>query len=195
MSRQKRKGFTLSELVVVLAVSAIILLIVFSLIATLQKHSQFRAASVQTRDELSAAQLAIERAFSTLDSAEYPAPDVSDKTDVKPDVPESGQYLVQWKDGNLVAAIYLRFNPELMKYEIVYQNEQGETEVKFRSEHITELKFSKSVSTVTTATGTKTEPEPENENFVLCTITYYTTTDTTPRHYTFTLWKHSGNAA
>lgn len=199
MARQKRKGFTLSELVVVLAVSVIILLIVFSLIATLQKHSQFRAASVQVRDELNSAQLAVERAFSALDSADYPAPETNANSGgivTNPVLAEGEQILVQWDTSgkNIIAAIYLRFNPVSMKYEIVYQKANGEIEVIFRSERITGLNFSKCVHESVDNNG-KTTETPVNENFVLCTITYHTTTDTTARHYTFTLWKHSENAA
>lgn len=197
MARQKRKGFTLSELVVVLAVSVIILLIVFSLIATLQKHSQFRAASVQVRDELNSAQLALERAFSTLDSAAYPAPETNGNSGgivTNPALAEGEQILVQQDtSGKFAAAIYLRFNPEQMNYEIVYQKADGGIEVIFRSERITGLSFAKCVHESVDSNNNPTET-PVNENFVLCTITYHTTTDTTDRHYTFTLWKHSENA-
>lgn len=202
MFRQKHKGFTLSELVVVLAVSTIILLIVFSLIATMQKHSQVRAASAQLNEELKAAQSAIETVFYQYDSSLYPAPTVEELDGqihwVAPDIFSStlvpapygnvcAQYTANKGKETPVSQIYLQFNPETLKYEIIHKEDGKDARVLFSSERITGLSFAQ-------CTPTGTFAEKPNPSLVLCTITYYTTTDSPERTYRFVLEKHSENA-
>lgn len=202
MFRQKRKGFTLSELVVVLAVSTIILLIVFSLIATMQKHSQVRAASARLNEELKAAQSAIETVFYQYDRSLYPAPTVEELDGqihwITPNIfssqlvsaPYGGvcaQYTANRGKETPVSQIYLQFNPETLKYEILHKEEGKDARVLFASERITGLNFAK--CNLTGVLG-----EEQNPNLVLCIITYYTTTDSPERTYRFVLEKHSENA-
>lgn len=206
MLRRKQKGFTFTELTVVLAVSSIIILIVVTLIATMQKHSQFRAADALLDDELGGLQRAVENVFNsgTYDSSANPAPKIADLSAEEP-----GNLSIKTRNALALGTngdrLFLRYDDESGKYQLVLRctdrNAVNE-KVLFTSERIFSVEFSQASapkaagenkspggSTETTAQPT----EIQNENFVLCTVKYYITTDT-ERTYRFWLEKHSGNA-
>lgn len=205
MLRRKQKGFTFTELTVVLAVSSIIILIVVTLIATMQKHSQFRAADALLDDELGGLQRAVENVFNsdTYDSSANPAPKIADLSAEEP-----GNLSIKTRNALALKnedRLFLRYDDESGKYQLVlrYTENSATTEkVLFTSERIFSVDFSQASkpkkdgennspggSTETTAQPT----EIQNKNFVLCTVKYYITTDT-ERTYRFWLEKHSGNA-
>lgn len=205
MLRRKQKGFTFTELTVVLAVSSIIILIVVTLIATMQKHSQFRAADALLDDELGGLQRAVENVFNsgTYDSSANPAPKIADLSAEEP-----GNFSIKTKNALALKdgdRLFLRYDDESGKYQLVLRYTEGGTvneKVLFTSERIFSVEFSQASepkpdgennspggNTETTAQPT----EIQNENFVLCTVKYYITTDT-ERTYRFWLEKHSGNA-
>lgn len=205
MLRRKQKGFTFTELTVVLAVSSIIILIVVTLIATMQKHSQFRAADALLDDELGGLQRAVENVFNsgTYDSSDNPAPKIADLSAEEP-----GNLSIKTRNALALKnedRLFLRYDDESGKYQLVLrctENSATIEKVLFTSERIFSVEFSQASapkaagenkspggSTETTAQPTQIQ----NENFVLCTVKYYITTDT-ERTYRFWLEKHSGNA-
>ena len=205
MLRRKQKGFTFTELTVVLAVSSIIILIVVTLIATMQKHSQFRAADALLDDELSGLQRAVENVFNggTYDSSANPAPRIADLS-----AEELGNLSIKTKNALALKdedRLFLRYDDESGKYQLVLRYTDSGTvieEVLFTSERIFSVEFSQESAPKAAgesnspggSTGTTAQPtEIQNENFVLCTVKYYITTDT-ERTYRFWLEKHSGNA-
>lgn len=205
MLRRKQKGFTFTELTVVLAVSSIIILIVVTLIATMQKHSQFRAADALLDDELGGLQRAVENVFnsSTYDSSDNPAPKIADLSAEEPgNLSIKTRNALALKDED---RLFLRYNDENRKYELILRcTKNGATieEVLFTSERIFSVEFSQASEPKTDgennspggSTETTAQPtEIRNKNFVLCTVKYYITTDT-ERTYRFWLEKHSGNA-
>lgn len=206
MLRRKQKGFTFTELTVVLAVSSIIILIVVTLIATMQKHSQFRAADALLDDELGGLQRAVENVFNsgTYDSSTNPAPRIADLSAEEP-----GNFSIKTRNALALGTengdrLFLRYDDESGKYQLILRCTEGgavSEKVLFTSERIFSVEFSQASapkaagennspgsSTETTAQPT----EIQNENFVLCTVKYYITTDT-ERTYRFWLEKHSGN--
>lgn len=207
MLRRKQKGFTFTELTVVLAVSSIIILIVVTLIATMQKHSQFRAADALLDDELGGLQRAVENVFNsgTYDSSANPAPKIVDLSAEEPgNLSIKTRNALALKNGD---RLFLRYDDESGKYQLVlrYTDSNAITEkVLFTSERIFSVEFSQASAPKKTdgennppaggSTETTAQPtEIQNENFVLCTVKYYITTDT-ERTYRFWLEKHSGNS-
>lgn len=207
MLRRKQKGFTLTELTVVLAVSSIIILIVVTLIATMQKHSQFRAADALLDDELGGLQRAVENVFNsgTYDSSANPAPKIADLS-----AEELGNLSIKTKNALALGTengdrLFLRYDDESGKYQLVLRCTEGGTvseKVLFTSERIFSVEFSQASEPKAAGENnspggnTETTAQPTeilNENFVLCTVKYYITTDT-ERTYRFWLEKHSGNA-
>ena len=210
MLRRKQKGFTFTELTVVLAVSSIIILIVVTLIATMQKHSQFRAADALLDDELGGLQRAVENVFngSAYDNSTTPAPKIADFTAEEP-----GNFSIKTKNALALGTengdrLFLRYNDESGKYQLVLRytdNSNAVIEnVLFTSERIFSVEFSQASAPKKTdgennppaggSTETTAQPtEIQNENFVLCTVKYYITTDT-ERTYRFWLEKHSENS-
>lgn len=73
----KRRGFTLTELVIVIALSAIVLLSVTSMITFIQSYSRSRDVNIAANDEVSLLETGLRGWFSEYDSADYPAPSVS----------------------------------------------------------------------------------------------------------------------
>lgn len=208
MLRRKQKGFTFTELTVVLAVSSIIILIVVTLIATMQKHSQFRAADALLDDELGGLQRAVENVFNsdTYDSSANPAPKIADLSAEEP-----GNLSIKTKNALALGTengdrLFLRYDDESGKYQLVLRctdNSDAVSEkVLFTSERIFSVEFSQASkpkktdgennSPVGSTKATAQPTEILNENFVLCTVKYYITTDTA-RTYRFWLEKHSGN--
>lgn len=205
MLRRKQKGFTLTELTVVLAVSSIIILIVVTLIATMQKHSQFRAADALLDDELGGLQRAVENVFNsgTYDSSDNPAPKIADLSAEEP-----GNLSIKTKNALALKdedRLFLRYDDESGKYQLVLRYTDSGTvseKVLFTSERIFSVEFSQAsepkkkdgeINSPGGSTETTAQPtEIQNENFVLCTVKYYITTDTA-RTYRFWLEKHSGN--
>lgn len=210
MLRRKQKGFTFTELTVVLAVSSIIILIVVTLIATMQKHSQFRAADALLDDELGGLQRAVENVFNsgTYDSSANPAPKIADLSAEEP-----GNFSIKTKNALALGTengdrLFLRYDDENGKYELILRHKdeaEGTTEdVLFTSERIFSVEFSQASAPKKTdgennppaGDNTETTAQPteiKNENFVLCTVKYYITTDT-ERTYRFWLEKHSENS-
>lgn len=207
MLRRKQKGFTFTELTVVLAVSSIIILIVVTLIATMQKHSQFRAADALLDDELGGLQRAVENVFNsgTYDSSANPAPRIADLSAEEP-----GNLSIKTKNALALGTengdrLFLRYDDESGKYQLVLRYAEGGAAIEkvlFTSERIFSVEFSQASEPKTAGennspggnTETTAQPtEIQNENFVLCTVKYYITTDT-ERTYRFWLEKHSGNA-
>lgn len=205
MLRRKQKGFTLTELTVVLAVSSIIILIVVTLIATMQKHSQFRAADALLDDELGGLQRAVENVFNsgTYDSSANPAPRIADLSAEEP-----GNLSIKTKNALALKnkdRLFLRYDDESGKYQLVLRYTEDGTvseKVLFTSERIFSVEFSQASGPKADGEnnspggGTETTAQPteiQNENFVLCTVKYYITTDT-ERTYRFWLEKHSENA-
>lgn len=209
MLRRKQKGFTFTELTVVLAVSSIIILIVVTLIATMQKHSQFRAADALLDDELGGLQRAVENVFNgeTYDNSNTPAPKIVDFA-----TEEKGNLSIKTRNalalGTNEDRLFLRYNDENGKYQLILRYTDSDTiteKVLFTSERIFSVEFSQASAPKKTdgennppaGDNTETTAQPteiQNENFVLCTVKYYITTDT-ERTYRFWLEKHSGNAA
>lgn len=209
MLRRKQKGFTLTELTVVLAVSSIIILIVVTLIATMQKHSQFRAADALLDDELGGLQRAVENVFNsgTYDSSTTPAPKIADLS-----AEELGNLSIKTKNALALGTengdrLFLRYDDESGKYQLVLRctdNSNAVSEkVLFTSERIFSVEFSQASEPKAAGENnspgdsTETTAQPtviQNENFVLCTVKYYITTDT-ERTYRFWLEKHSENLA
>ncbi len=209
MLRRKQKGFTFTELTVVLAVSSIILLIVVTLIATMQKHSQFRAADALLDDELGGLQRAVENVFNgeTYDNSTTPAPKIVDFTAEEP-----GNLSIKTKNALALGTgngdrLFLRYDDESGKYQLVLRYTDSNTiteKVLFTSERIFSVEFSQASAPKANGANnppaggnTETTAQPteiQNENFVLCTVKYYITTDT-ERTYRFWLEKHSVNAA
>lgn len=207
MLRRKQKGFTFTELTVVLAVSSIIILIVVTLIATMQKHSQFRAADALLDDELGGLQRAVENVFNsgTYDSSANPAPRIADLSAEEP-----GNLSIKTKNALALKnkdRLFLRYDDESGKYQLVLRctdNSNAVSEkVLFTSERIFSVEFSQASKPKADGENnspggnTETTAQPTeilNENFVLCTVKYYITTDT-ERTYRFWLEKHSENLA
>lgn len=208
MLRRKQKGFTFTELTVVLAVSSIIILIVVTLIATMQKHSQFRAADALLDDELGGLQRAVENVFNsgTYDSSANPAPKIADFAAEEP-----GNLSIKTRNALALGTdgdrLFLRYDDESGKYQLIlrYTDNNAITEkVLFTSERIFSVEFSQASAPKKTdgennppaGDNTETTAQPteiQNENFVLCTVKYYITTDT-ERTYRFWLEKHSENS-
>lgn len=207
MLRRKQKGFTLTELTVVLAVSSIIILIVVTLIATMQKHSQFRAADALLDDELGGLQRAVENVFNsgTYDSSTNPAPRIADLS-----AEELGNLSIKTKNALALKdgdRLFLRYDDESGKYQLVLRCTDTASgavseKVLFTSERIFSVEFSQASGPKAAGENnspggnTETTAQPTeilNENFVLCTVKYYITTDT-ERTYRFWLEKHSENA-
>lgn len=203
MFRRKQKGFTFTELTVVLAVSSIIILIVVTLIATMQKHSQFRAADALLDDELGGLQRAVENVFNSgaYDNSTTPAPRIADLSAEEP-----GNLSIKTKNALALKdkdRLFLRYDDESGKYQLVLRYAEGGEKVLFTSERIFSVEFSqasepkkKDGENNSPGGNTETTAQPTeilNENFVLCTVKYYITTDT-ERTYRFWLEKHSANA-
>lgn len=207
MLRRKQKGFTLTELTVVLAVSSIIILIVVTLIATMQKHSQFRAADALLDDELGGLQRAVENVFNSgaYDNSTNPAPRIADLS-----AEELGNLSIKTKNALALGTengdrLFLRYDDESGKYQLVLRytdNNAVNEKVLFTSERIFSVEFSQASEpkadgeSNSPGGNTETTAQPTeilNENFVLCTVKYYITTDT-ERTYRFWLEKHSENA-
>lgn len=74
----KRRGFTLTELVIVMTLSAMILLSVSSMVTLIQSHSHSRDASAAANHELTLLQTYVRAWFSETDTSEYPAPQASE---------------------------------------------------------------------------------------------------------------------
>lgn len=74
----KRRGFTLTELVIVIALSAIILLSVTSMITFIQSYSRSRDVNIAANNEVSLVETGLRGWFAGYDSADAPAPSVSE---------------------------------------------------------------------------------------------------------------------
>lgn len=73
----KRRGFTLAELSIVIALSAVVLLAIASMVISMQSYSQARAADISRNSALSTVESRMNAWFSSVDSSNYPAPTVS----------------------------------------------------------------------------------------------------------------------
>lgn len=71
----RRRGFTIAELAITIAVSTLLVSAVIALLVSLQEYSQFRAADIPVREELEQIEREIKDFFASYDSAEYPAPE------------------------------------------------------------------------------------------------------------------------
>ena len=73
----KRRGFTLAELSIVIALSAVVLLAIASMVISMQSYSHARAADISRNSALSMVESRMNAWFSSVDSSNYPAPTVS----------------------------------------------------------------------------------------------------------------------
>ncbi len=74
----KRKGFTLAELAVTLAVSGIVLTSIITIVVSVISFNQIRTEKTILDDELLLVENRLEDWFSKKDSASFPAPEVSE---------------------------------------------------------------------------------------------------------------------
>lgn len=136
----KRRGFTLTELVIVIALSAIVLLSVTSMITFIQSYSRSRDVNIAANNEVSLLETGLRGWFSEYDSAGYPAPSVSEDNKTL-SIGEEGSAWFQdgalLLDGvqslrcsavtDIVFAIDGEKNPNLVKCSIVYTSDKERT--------------------------------------------------------------------
>lgn len=140
----KRRGFTLTELVIVIALSAIILLSVTSMITFIQSYSRSRDVNIAANNEVSLVETGLRGWFAGYDSADSPDPNVSPdgKTLSIGSIGENGENSACFQDGALqlnggrtvvcsaVTDIVFAIdgaNPNLVKCSIFYTSDKEHT--------------------------------------------------------------------
>lgn len=162
----KRHGFTLAELVIVIALSSVVLLAITAMVLSISGYSHARSAELEAKNEVALFETHLGAWFSGFDNS----------TASEPKTSEDGTMLSFQIAGEGTASA--TFNKDTKQLTL---GKPDGTEETLSFPHLSDVTFSKSTD------------EGANPGLVRCTITYQV--DEKTRTYTFLLLKHSANAA
>ena len=164
----KRRGFTLAELVIVIALSSVVLLAITAMMFSISGYSHARSAELEAKSEISMLEARLGAWFTGFDSVDTEAP-IADENTLS--------FRVAGSDGESGKTVSAVFNPKTGV--LTLGKADGEDE-KLSSSHLSDVRFSKCTD------------ENVNPGLVRCTVTYRV--DEKTRTYTFLLLKRSENA-
>lgn len=164
----KRHGFTLAELVIVIALSSVVLLAITAMVLSISGYSRARSAELEAKNEVALFEARLGAWFSGFDSVVTEAP-IADENTLS--------FRVSGSDGESGKTVSAVFNP---KTGVLTLRKTDGTEETLSFPHLSDVTFSKST-------------DEGADRLVKCTITYQV--DEKTRTYTFLLLKHSANAA
>ena len=163
----KRHGFTLAELVIVIALSSVVLLAITAMVLSISGYSRARSAELEAKNEVALFEARLGAWFSGFDKSTASEP--------KTQTSEDGSMLSFQIAGEGTASA--TFNKGTKQ--LTLRKTDG-TEETLSFPHLSDVTFSKST-------------DEGADRLVKCTITYQV--DEKTRTYTFLLLKHSANAA
>ncbi len=164
----KRHGFTLAELVIVIALSSVVLLAITAMMLSISGYSHARSAELEAKSEISMLEARLGAWFTGFDSVVTEAP-IADENTLS--------FRVAGSDGESGKTVSAVFNPKTGVLTLGKADGESET---LSSAHLSDVSFSKS---------TEADADP---GLVRCTVTYRV--DEKTRTYTFLLLKRSENA-
>ncbi len=162
----KRHGFTLAELVIVIALSSVVLLAITAMVLSISGYSRARSAELEAKNEVALFEARLGAWFSGFDNS----------TASEPKTSEDGTMLSFQIAGE--KPFSATFNKDTKQLTLGKPDGTGEA---LSFPHLSDVTFSKSTD------------EGADPGLVRCTITYQV--DEKTRTYTFLLLKHSANAA
>lgn len=165
----KRHGFTLAELVIVIALSSVVLLAITAMVLSISGYSRARSAELEAKNEVALFEARLGAWFSGFDSVATGAPNANGS---------SLSFQITGAEGESGRTVSAVFNRE--RGDLTLGKTDGTVET-LSFPHLSDVTFSKSTD------------EGADPGLVRCTITYQV--DEKTRTYTFLLLKHSANAA
>lgn len=161
----KRHGFTLAELVIVIALSSVVLLAITAMVLSISGYSRARSAELDAKNEVALFETRLGAWFSGFDKSTVSEPKMSkDGTMLSFQIAGEGTSSATFNKGTK---------------QLTLRKTDGNEET-FSFPHLSDVTFSKSTD------------EGADPGLVKCTITYQV--DEKTRTYTFLLLKHSANA-
>ena len=161
----KRRGFTLAELVIVIALSSVVLLAVTAMMLSISGYSHTRSEELEAKSEIGILESRLTEWFSSLDASGTHAPQVTDSG-------HGVYFATAGTAGTIISAV---FNPDAGT---VTLDDRSGGEQTVSCSHLSDVTFSKS--------------DAADPGLVRCTVAYSVNGES--RTYTFLLLKRSENA-